>query len=60
MTYVCCCFIRSALTYATVISAYICYDAVKNIPKNEYCLIMDDEFENLDNWNHEIQLNGFG
>jgi hypothetical protein len=21
---------------------------------------MDDDFKNLDNWNHEVQLNGFG
>lgn len=21
---------------------------------------MDDQFQNLDNWNHEVQMNGFG
>lgn len=27
---------------------------------SQYCLIMDDRFENMDNWNYEVQMNGFG
>ncbi|KAI1839982.1 hypothetical protein JX265_013598 [Neoarthrinium moseri] len=50
----------TAVSVALMISAYICYDAVKDVPKNDYCLIMDDKFENLDNWSHEVQMNGFG
>lgn len=30
------------------------------IPRHEYCLVMADEFKNLDNWSHEVQIGGFG
>ncbi|KAH7140029.1 concanavalin A-like lectin/glucanase domain-containing protein [Dactylonectria estremocensis] len=42
------------------IGAYLCWNATRGVPNHEYCLIMDDHFENLDNWNHEVQMNGFG
>ncbi|KAL4888329.1 concanavalin A-like lectin/glucanase domain-containing protein [Aspergillus ambiguus] len=47
---------------AFAISGYICFHAVKSVPKHEYCLIFEDNFSTLDAsiWNHEVQLNGYG
>lgn len=42
------------------IGGYLCWNATRNIPNPDYCLIMDDRFENMDNWNYEVQMNGFG
>ncbi|KAF7543012.1 hypothetical protein G7Z17_g11091 [Cylindrodendrum hubeiense] len=42
------------------LAGYVCWNATRGVPNHEYCLIMDDQFENLDNWNHEVQMNGFG
>ncbi|KAF4963890.1 hypothetical protein FSARC_8143 [Fusarium sarcochroum] len=47
---------------ALCLSAFIAWNTVRTIPNNEYCLIMDDRFAELDmdTWSHEIQMNGFG
>ncbi|KAK7408697.1 hypothetical protein QQX98_009112 [Neonectria punicea] len=57
----------SAIFYAGVaialgIGAVICWLKIKDVPKQDLCLILDDKFETLDKkvWNHEIQMNGFG
>ncbi|KAI8674518.1 Glycoside hydrolase family 16 [Fusarium keratoplasticum] len=52
----------SGVLIALCISAYIAWNTVRKIPKNEYCLILDDRFTTLDKntWSHEIQMNGFG
>ncbi|KAH9893700.1 concanavalin A-like lectin/glucanase domain-containing protein [Xylariomycetidae sp. FL2044] len=50
----------SCVILALLISGYICWASIKDVPKHDYCLIMDDEFANLDNWGHEVQMNGFG
>ncbi|KAF4955565.1 hypothetical protein FSARC_11828 [Fusarium sarcochroum] len=42
------------------IGGYLCWNESRSVPNHEYCLVMDDNFQNLDNWNHEIQMNGFG
>ncbi|UPK99869.1 hypothetical protein LCI18_010804 [Fusarium solani-melongenae] len=42
------------------IGGFLCWKETRGIPNYEYCLIMDDHFENLDNWNHEVQMGGFG
>ncbi|CAJ0546586.1 Ff.00g012130.m01.CDS01 [Fusarium sp. VM40] len=42
------------------IGGYLCYKETVSVPKHEYCLVMDDTFKDLDNWNHEVQMNGFG
>ncbi|KAF7125542.1 hypothetical protein CNMCM5793_001781 [Aspergillus hiratsukae] len=46
----------------TALSGFICYHSVATVPKNEYCLILDEDFSTLDTriWNHEVQVNGFG
>ncbi|PMD34104.1 glycoside hydrolase family 16 protein [Hyaloscypha variabilis F] len=38
----------------------LCVLKYLQIPRNQYCLVMDDEFENLDNWSHEVEIGGFG
>ncbi|KAH8659712.1 concanavalin A-like lectin/glucanase domain-containing protein [Ilyonectria robusta] len=48
------------------IGAYLCWHATRGVPNQDadgeaqYCMIMDDHFENMDNWNYEVQMNGFG
>ncbi|KAF4341366.1 beta-1 3-glucan-binding [Fusarium beomiforme] len=42
------------------IGGYLCWKETTSVPNHEYCLVMDDTFQNLDNWNHEVQMNGFG
>lgn len=48
------------ITIGFLIGVVLCYFAYANVPRHQYCLIMEDNFENLDNWNHEIQIDGFG
>ncbi|EAW08576.1 glycosyl hydrolase family protein [Aspergillus clavatus NRRL 1] len=52
----------SAIGIALALSGFICYHSVASVPKNDYCLILDDDFSTLDTntWNHEVQLNGWG
>ncbi|KFY69175.1 hypothetical protein V496_00451 [Pseudogymnoascus sp. VKM F-4515 (FW-2607)] len=52
----------TCVSIALSLGAYICYDAVRHVPKNEYCLVLEDTFSSLDSntWSHEIQMNGFG
>lgn len=52
----------SAIFAALCIGAYFCYSAYAAVPKNEYCLILDDQFKTLDSsiWSHEIQVDGYG
>ncbi|KAF5646355.1 glycoside hydrolase family 16 [Fusarium sp. NRRL 52700] len=52
----------SGFVLALGISAFIAWNTVRVIPHNEYCLIMDDQFQKLDTdiWSHEVQMNGFG
>ncbi|KAF5554621.1 glycoside hydrolase family 16 [Fusarium mexicanum] len=52
----------SGLAIALCLSAFIAWNTVRVIPHNEYCLIMDDQFQKLDTdvWSHEVQMNGFG
>ncbi|KAF5021881.1 hypothetical protein F66182_6072 [Fusarium sp. NRRL 66182] len=42
------------------IGGYLCWNETRGVPHHEYCLVMDDNFANLDNWNHEVQMNGYG
>ncbi|KAG5744142.1 hypothetical protein H9Q72_012599 [Fusarium xylarioides] len=42
------------------IGGYLCWKETTGVPNHEYCLVMDDTFRNLNNWNHEVQMNGFG
>lgn len=44
------------------VAGYICFTATQSVPKNEYCLILDENFKTLDTnvWNHEVQLDGYG
>ena len=44
------------------VAGYLCYHAQASVPKHDYCLVMDDNFDSIDpeNWSHEIQLGGFG
>ena len=48
------------ITMGFLLGCILCYFAYKNVPRHKYCLIMDDDFSNLDNWEHEIQIGGFG
>ncbi|KAH7183257.1 concanavalin A-like lectin/glucanase domain-containing protein [Fusarium flagelliforme] len=41
------------------LGGFLCWKET-NVPKHDYCLVMDDHFQNLNNWNHEVQMNGFG
>ncbi|KAF4461378.1 Beta-13-glucan-binding [Fusarium albosuccineum] len=55
----------SVIFYAAVfiglgLGGFLCWKETRGVPNKEYCLIMEDHFENLDNWNHEVQMNGFG
>ncbi|KAF7712667.1 Glucan endo-1,3-beta-D-glucosidase [Penicillium ucsense] len=47
---------------ALAISGYICWSAYAEVPKHEWCMVLDEDFATLDTkiWNHEVQLNGFG
>jgi len=44
------------------IAGYLCYNAVASVPKHNYCLVLDENFQTLDSsiWNHEVQVDGFG
>lgn len=42
------------------IGGALCYLSYAKVPRHEFCLIMDDHFDNLDNWEYEIQTGGFG
>lgn len=44
------------------VAGYICYTAYASVPKNDYCLILDEDFKTLDTsiWSHEVQLDGYG
>ncbi|KAL2210724.1 concanavalin A-like lectin/glucanase [Sarocladium strictum] len=42
------------------IGGFLCWKETQGVPNHDYCLIMDDQFQNMDNWNHEVQMNGFG
>ncbi|KAI0129116.1 putative gram-negative bacteria binding protein [Xylariales sp. AK1849] len=45
------------------LGAYICYDGWQTYPDHKYCMYFEDDFSNginTDNWNYEIQTNGFG
>jgi hypothetical protein len=44
------------------LSGLICWDGVRRVKNHDYCLVMEDNFDNLDanHWSHEVQLDGFG
>ncbi|KAF5667450.1 beta-1,3-glucan binding protein [Fusarium heterosporum] len=42
------------------VGGFLCYRETIVVPKHEYCLVMDETFKDLSNWNHEVQMNGFG
>lgn len=45
-----------------IAGAFMCYQAWAGVPQHSYCLVLDDEFKNIDpgTWTHEIQRGGFG
>ena len=54
--------VYGGILVGVLLSAYICYTRVSDIPQNEYCLILEDNFATLDTniWTHEVQLDGYG
>ncbi|KAA8646656.1 uncharacterized protein ATNIH1004_005331 [Aspergillus tanneri] len=54
--------IWGCIAVGIVLSGYINYSVTRKVPKQSYCLILDDHFQTLDTnvWNHEVQVNGFG
>ncbi|KAJ1329596.1 gram-negative bacteria-binding protein 1 [Microdochium nivale] len=44
------------------IGAFGYYGTVRGVPKHDYCLILDENFQSLNPeiWNHEVQVDGFG
>lgn len=50
----------SCVSVGFLLGCVLCYFAYANVPRHKYCLILDDDFTNLDNWSHEIQIGGFG
>jgi hypothetical protein len=44
------------------LSAVLCWDAARKVVNHDYCLVLDEQFEQLDNsvWNREVQTDGFG
>ncbi|KAF2475917.1 concanavalin A-like lectin/glucanase [Lindgomyces ingoldianus] len=47
---------------AVCVSGYLSYDGAKNAKTGDYCLILDDHFNGIDDavWSHEVQIGGFG
>ncbi|ORY16517.1 glycosyl hydrolase [Clohesyomyces aquaticus] len=47
---------------ALCVSGYLSYDGAKGAKNGDYCLILDDKFDNIDPavWSHEVQIGGFG
>ncbi|KAN0096478.1 glycoside hydrolase family 16 protein [Hyaloscypha variabilis] len=45
-----------------IAGAFMCYEAWSGVPNNTYCLILEDDFSNIntDIWTHEIQRGGYG
>lgn len=42
-------------------AAYICCTGYASVPRHKYCLTFQDDFNNdLSQWQHEIQVGGFG
>ncbi|OZJ06117.1 hypothetical protein BZG36_01050 [Bifiguratus adelaidae] len=52
----------TGILLAIAVSGVICYLGIATIPKNTYCLVLEDNFSTLNTsiWSHEIQLGGFG
>ncbi|KAF1943496.1 gram-negative bacteria-binding protein 1 precursor [Clathrospora elynae] len=50
------------IVVGTIISGYIMYTGVSEAKLPDQCLIMEDNFENInkDNWGYEIQTGGYG
>ncbi|KAL5410705.1 hypothetical protein PMIN04_010525 [Paraphaeosphaeria minitans] len=44
------------------IGAFVCYRAYASVTNHEYCMVLEDDFHNInkDIWNYEIQRGGFG
>ena len=54
--------VYGGIALGLAISAYICVSRIMTVTNNEYCLILDDNFETLDKsvWTHEVQIDGYG
>lgn len=45
-----------------IVGGYLVYSAWASVTNDEYCLILDDHFSNIDTdvWNYEVERGGFG
>ncbi|OXV11865.1 hypothetical protein Egran_00374 [Elaphomyces granulatus] len=47
---------------ALLLSAWINYNTTKQVGRHDYCLLLDENFQNINPavWNREVQVGGFG